>query len=164
MKFSKQNVFFGIMILILVGLIINELLPKKEIVLKEDVQKVQTVATGGVDEVPQIKKADKIIIANFHATQRCASCTALGRLSEKTVSEQFANEIASGKMEFKSINVDLPENEEMMNLYQASGSSLYINAIKDGKDNIVKNMKVWQYLTDDQAFVNYLSTQLKTLL
>lgn len=163
MKFSKQNVVFGIVILILVGLIINELLPKKEIAVKEDVQ-AQVVTPGGAEEVPQIKKADKIIVANFHATERCASCTALGRLSEKTVTEQFANEIASGKMEFKSINVDLPENEEMMNLYQASGSSLYINAIKDGKDNIVKNMKVWQYLSDDQAFVNYLETQLKTLL
>ena len=164
MKFSKQNVFFSIVILILIGLIINELLPKKDIVVKDNVQSAQTIAPGGADEVPQVKKADKIIIANFHATQRCASCTALGRLSEKTVTEQFTNEIASGKMEFKSINVDLPENEEMMNLYQASGSSLYINAIKDGKDNIVKNMKVWQYLSDDQAFVNYLETQLKTLL
>lgn len=163
MKFSKQNVFFGIVILILVGLIVKDLLPKKDIVVKEETQ-AQVVAPGGADEIPQVKKADKIIVANFHATQRCASCTALGRLSEKTVTEQFANEIASGKMEFKSINVDLPENEEMINLYQASGSSLYINAIKDGKDNIVKNMKVWQYLTDDQAFVNYFKTQLKTLL
>jgi len=163
MKFSKQNVFFGIVILILVGLIVNELMSKKDIVVKEDTQG-QVDTPGGDDETPQVKKADKIIVANFHATARCASCTALGRLSEKTVIEQFTNEIANGKIEFKSINVDLPENEEIAKLYQATGSSLYINAIKDGKNNIVQNMKVWQYLSDDQAFVNYLEAQLKALL
>ena len=163
MKLNIQNIFLGIVALILVGLIINELVPKKDIVVKEDAQ-AQVVTPGGADEIPQVKKADKIIVANFHATQRCASCTALGKLSEKTVTERFASEIGSGKMEFKSINVDLPENDEIAKQYQATGSSLYINAIKDGKDNIVQNMKVWQYLTDEQGFTNYLEVQLKTLL
>lgn len=162
MKFTKQNIFFGAVILILVGLIINTLLPTNQ--SSAESLTGDTTAQKAEPEVPDVKQADKVEIVNFHATARCASCTALGRLSEKTVTEQFANEIASGKMEFKSINVDLPENNEMATLYQATGSSLYINAIKDGKDNIVQNMKVWQYLSDDQAFVNYLETQLKTLL
>jgi len=163
MKFSKQNIIFAVIIIFLVGLIINEVLPKNQSVAGS-LTTSETVVQKTQPEAPNIQKADKIIVANFHATQRCASCTALGRLSEKTLTEQFTNEIKSGKMEFKSINIDLPENEEMAALYQAVGSSLYINAIKDGKNNIVQNMKVWQYLSDDQAFVNYLKTQLKTLL
>jgi hypothetical protein len=58
-------------------------------------------------------------------------------LAEKTITERFANEINSGKIVFKSINVELKENAAIVNLYQPSGSSLYINAIKDGKNNIV---------------------------
>ncbi|OIP85010.1 hypothetical protein AUK04_01680 [Candidatus Roizmanbacteria bacterium CG2_30_33_16] len=163
MKLNVKNVLFGIVLIILVGLVINVYLPEKDSVVKGD-STTQTVDAAQEAEIPNIKKADKIEVVNFHATQRCYSCTTLGKLSEKTVTEHFAPEIANGKIIFKSVNVELPENEKIVNLYQASGSSLYINAIKDGKNNIVQNMKVWQYISDEATFTSYLEAQLRSLL
>jgi len=123
--------------IVLVGLIINELVPKDNVNSPDE-----TAVVAEEKEIPDVKKADRIEVINFHATQRCVSCTTLGKLSEKTITERFVNEVASGKIIFKSVNVELRENTEIVNLYQASGSSLYINAIKDGKNNIVQNVKV----------------------
>jgi len=123
--------------IVLVGLIINELVPKDNVNSPDE-----TAVVAEEKEIPDVKKADRIEVINFHATQRCVSCTTLGKLSEKTITERFANEVASGKIIFKSVNVELRKNTEIVNLYQASGSSLYINAVKDGKNNIVQNVKV----------------------
>jgi len=159
MKLKIIYALLGIIMIVLVGLIINELVPKDNVNSSDE-----TDVVAEEKEIPDVKKADRIEVINFHATQRCVSCTTLGKLSEKTITERFANEVASGKIIFKSVNVELRENTEIVNLYQASGSSLYINAIKDGKNNIVQNVKVWQYLSDEIAFPNYLETKLRSLL
>jgi len=137
MKLKIIYALLGIIMIVLVGLIINELVPKDNVNSPDE-----TAVVAEEKEIPDVKKADRIEVINFHATQRCVSCTTLGKLSEKTITERFANEVASGKIIFKSVNVELRENTEIVNLYQASGSSLYINAIKDGKNNIVQNVKV----------------------
>ena len=159
MKLKIIYALLGIIMIVLVGLIINELVPKDNVNSPDE-----TAVVAEEKEIPDVKKADRIEVINFHATQRCVSCTTLGKLSEKTITERFVNEVASGKIIFKSVNVELRENTEIVNLYQASGSSLYINAIKDGKNNIVQNVKVWQYLSDEIAFTNYLETKLRSLL
>jgi uncharacterized membrane protein YraQ (UPF0718 family) len=159
MKLKIIYALLGIIMIVLVGLIINELVPKDNVNSSDE-----TDVVAEEKEIPDVKKADRIEVINFHATQRCVSCTTLGKLSEKTITERFANEVASGKIIFKSVNVELRENTEIVNLYQASGSSLYINAVKDGKNNIVQNVKVWQYLSDEIAFTNYLETKLRSLL
>lgn len=161
MKIKITYIFLGIIAVIFIGLIINELIPKNTINSK---QSDENTVVAEEKEIPDVKNADKIEVVNFHATQRCVSCETLGKLAEKTMTERFAEEIANGKIVFKSINGELRENIEIVNLYQASGSSLYINAIKDGKNNIVQNVKVWQYLSDEVAFTNYLETQLRLLL
>jgi len=137
MKLKIIYTLLGIIMIVLVGLIINELVPKDNVNSPDE-----TAVVAEEKEIPDVKKADRIEVINFHATQRCVSCTTLGKLSEKTITERFVNEVASGKIIFKSVNVELRENTEIVNLYQASGSSLYINAIKEGKNNIVQNVKV----------------------
>lgn len=150
------KIIFGVIILILVALIVNELLPKKD--------SSQTVAPVQTEEIPQVKKADKVEVVHFHATQQCWSCSTIGKFAKQIVETKFTGEVANGKMIFKEVNLDLPENKEIIDTFQASGSSLYINAVKDGKNNIVQNMKVWQLVSDETAFTSYLETQLRSLL
>ncbi|PIQ74587.1 MAG: hypothetical protein CO002_00120 [Candidatus Portnoybacteria bacterium CG_4_8_14_3_um_filter_44_10] len=74
------------------------------------------------------QSAEKIQVFVFHATQRCYSCIAIGKLAGETVNEYFQPELRDGKIEFREINVDLPENKELAYKFQASGSSLFIMA------------------------------------
>ncbi len=111
-----------------------------------------------------VTKADKVEVFLFHATQRCATCIAIGRLAGETVNEYFQSEIKDGKIEFKEINIDLKENKSVTDKFQASGSSLFLNAISEGKDNIAEDFNVWRLTQNPTQFKNYLKEKIDNLL
>ncbi|MDD3284169.1 MAG: nitrophenyl compound nitroreductase subunit ArsF family protein [Patescibacteria group bacterium] len=111
-----------------------------------------------------IQSADKVQVYVFHATQRCYSCITIGRLSKETVEEYFKSELESGKIEFKEINIDLPENKELAKKFQASGSSLFINSIYDDKENIQQDLAVWKLVGNGNQFKIYLKGKLDNIL
>lgn len=114
-------------------------------------------ASEGANSINKIeKKAEKIEIINFHATYQCYSCVYIGDMMFKIIEEQFKEEYQSGKISFKKINVDLPENKDIVNKYQARGSSLFFNIIIDGQENIQEDANVWRLVGNDQAFKNYI--------
>ena len=108
--------------------------------------------------------AEKIEVVHFHATQQCWSCITVGEYALKTIKEKFSEEYKSGKIVFKDINAELPANQDIVAKYQASGSSLFINAIKDGKDNIQEDVSVWRYVSNETTFINYFENKLRSLL
>ena len=110
------------------------------------------------------QKAEKVEVFVFHSTHRCASCITMGKYAGETVDEYFQPELRNGKIEFREINVDLPENKELANKFKAAGSSLFINAISDGKDNITEDIKVWQLIFNEAQFKSYLKDKLNKLL
>lgn len=110
------------------------------------------------------KSAQKIEVVHFHATEQCVSCITVGKLALKTIKERFPEEYASGKIVFKDINGELPLNKDMVMKYKATGSSLFVNAITDGVDNIKENTTVWLKISNEQDFINYFEGELKNLL
>jgi len=109
-------------------------------------------------------QADKVQVFLFHPTMRCSTCIAIGRLAGETVSERFQSELESGKIEFREINIDLPENKELAQKFQANGSALYLNAVKDGADNIEQDIKVWSLFGNAVQFKDYLEGRINNLL
>ena len=107
---------------------------------------------------------DKIQVYTFHATARCATCIAIGKLSKETVEEYYQDELKSGKIEVREINIDLLENKELAKKFQASGSSLKINAIYEGQDHISEDVNVWRLTSDETQFKNYLKNKIDALL
>ena len=108
--------------------------------------------------------ADKLEVYYFHRTQRCYSCITLGQYIKETIEQKFFEEMKNGKIDFREINVDLPENKDVAIKFQASGSSLFINAIKDGQDDIDQDTNVWRLLNSKPQFENYLTNKINSLL
>ena len=108
--------------------------------------------------------ADKIEVVHFHATQQCWSCTTVGEFALKTIKERFPEEYQNGTIVFKDINAELPENRTIVTKYQASGSSLFVNAIIGDRDAIKEDTTVWRLVSNEQQFMDYFETKLKTLL
>lgn len=115
-------------------------------------------------EVKDSKRAEKIQVFLFHATQRCSSCIAIGKYTKETVEQNFPEELKSGKIEFREINIDLPENKELASKFKATGSALFVNAIINGKDNMKQDIQVWKLTSNEQKFISYLSGEIKKLL
>jgi len=113
---------------------------------------------------PKLKIAEKLAVYNFHSTARCYSCQTLGRLVADLMAEKYSQEINEGKIDYRQINVDLPENKEIAKKYQATGSSLYINQIINGQDNITQDTNVWRYISDEAQFKKYLGDKIDSSL
>ena len=107
---------------------------------------------------------DKIEVIHFYGTYRCVSCVRVGEFALKTIQEKFSEEYASGKITFREINGELPENKAIVTKYQARGSSLFINTIRGDEDNIIEDTRVWRLISNEKQYMDYFEEKLKTLL
>lgn len=105
---------------------------------------------------PEKAKAEKIEIVKFYSTNQCYSCIYVGDKVFEIVDKKFREEYQAGKIILKNINVDDPQNNDIVNKYQARGSSLFFNLIIDGQENISEDANVWRLVGNDQGFENYI--------
>lgn len=77
------------------------------------------------------KSISKIEVIDFYGTHRCVTCKAIEESAKYTVETFFANE---PKVVFKSVNVDDDTNYEMAENFEATGTALFLNVIKNGKE------------------------------
>jgi len=81
------------------------------------------------------KNVTKIEVIDFHSTHRCFTCNAIEENTRYTLENYFSKEMKEGKITFQVINVDDNINDEIAEKFEASGTSLFINTIKNGKEN-----------------------------
>ena len=89
----------------------------------------------------------------FHRTKQCYSCRYAGDTTKYTVETYFADELASGKLVFKKVDVQDKANASIAERYGAYGSSLFINEIIDGIDHIEPVTDIWYQIGDDDEFI-----------
>ena len=134
------------------------------------IEKKQTVASeknidDNIYSTPNAEQvAEKLEVYYFHRATRCYSCKIIGQYVKETMDQKYGEQIKNGTIDFKELNVELPENKEITQKFQASGSSLYINKIIDGKDNIEQDTNVWRLLGDETKFKNYLENKINSYL
>ncbi len=112
--------------------------------------------------------ASKIEVLDFHSTHRCMTCNAIEKNTKYTLNTYFSQELKEDKITFQAINVDEKENEKIAEKFQASGTSLFLNVIKNGKETQI-NLTEFAFMkgNDQEAFSKELKakidTELKTL-
>jgi len=78
--------------------------------------------------------SSKIEVIDFYGTHRCMTCEAIEANAKYTVDTYFADEVQEGKVTFKTVNVDAEENYAIAERFEAAGTALFINVIKDQKE------------------------------
>jgi len=117
-------------------------------------------------EIKEVSKVDKIEIIDFHSIRRCASCLGMEKNTKETLDKYFKNELESGKITFQTINVEEsnPKNMALVQKYQATGSSLFINVIQNGEDHIEQDANAWRFALRDEQFQAYFKEKITNLL
>ena len=109
-----------------------------------------------VDTQPVVN-IEKLEIYHFHGTHQCYSCITVGDYAEETVNTYFSDELKSGKIVFGHINGELPENQDLVVKYGATGSSLWLGTYaKDGKFSAEQNINVWYKINNKEDYMTYL--------
>ena len=103
-------------------------------------------------EIVEVKDlANKIEVIDFHSTHRCMTCNAIESNTKYTLETYFSEELAANKITFKVVNVDEEANFKLAEKFEATGTSLFLNIIVNGKETVID-------LTDF-AFMNGTNTK-----
>ncbi len=106
-----------------------------------------------------------IVVTYFYTTVRCPTCHKLEELSSRAVRTNFENELKTGAVVWRAINVDEPENNHYNSDYQLYTKSLIISEVKDGKEVRWKNLEqIWTLVRDEEKFDAYVKTEISDWL
>lgn len=116
-------------------------------------------------DVPKSKNVkNHIEVLDFHTDHRCESCLKIEKLTKETLNEFFKKELEEGTITFSLINVDVEENKEVAEEYEAFGTALMISVFKDGEEDLL-DLTQWAFeAIHGDAFKSELTKELKIAL
>ena len=131
---------------------------------------ILTACNGQNNSKDQIldQSVSKIEVLDFHSAHRCMTCNAIEANTKYTLNTYFSKELKEDKITFQVINVDEKKNEKIAEKFEASGTSLILNVIKNGKETQI-NLTDFAFMNgnDQETFSKELKakidTELKTL-
>ncbi|MFD1553293.1 hypothetical protein DNU06_06415 [Putridiphycobacter roseus] len=118
-----------------------------------------------IEEQAPAKDISKIEVLDFHSTHRCMTCNAIEANTKYTLDTYFSKEMANNRITFQTINVDDVENEAMAIKFEAAGTALVLNVIKDGKETQI-DLTDFAFMNgnDQEVFSKALKAKLETAL
>jgi len=99
-------------------------------------------------------------VVYFHRTNRCYSCTYAEDKVRYTLDTFYSDELADGELVFTAINVQDDANSAIIDKYGAYTSSLYMNKVVNGVDDIENITGIWFLIGKDQEFIDYVNEEI----
>ena len=132
---------------------------------------------GGPDAVPAPAPSDpaetappaaspgKVVVYYFHGTARCFTCRKFEEYTGHVLQEDLADAVKAGRLEWRAINVDEPENEHFVQDYELAAKSIVVVNMQGGKKVRWKNLeRIWELVRDREAFEVYVRDEVKAYL
>ena len=104
--------------------------------------------------------ADAVVVYYFHGTQRCMTCNRIEELTKQAVQENFADQLADGKIVFRSVNVDDPAKEHYIRDFQLSTRTV----VMQKGDRYEKFDQIWNLVREPEQFMQYIGNGLERML
>ncbi len=126
----------------------------------------QVGANASSPSVPASPGApDRVVAYYFHVTVRCATCRKIESYSREAIEQGFAKDLQDGRLEWRPVNVQLPENRHFIRDYQLFTRSLVVVKIRGGKQVEYRNLeKVWDLVGDKAGFLKYVQANVRAYL
>lgn len=107
----------------------------------------------------------KVIAYYFHGSFRCSTCTAMEKYSREAIDTTFKDALASGRLDFKAVNVEERGNEHFVDDYKLYTKTFILSLVKDGKEVKSKNLdKIWKLARNKQKFMDYVTSELSAFM
>jgi len=102
----------------------------------------------------QVTTNDTVTVYYFHGNRRCMTCNKIEGRTLEVIQTTFAKELDSGRLVFKSVNIEAPENEHFVKDFALATRTVVIarGASFERFDG------VWQYVHEDAKFADYITS------
>jgi len=119
-------------------------------------------ATNETD-APVAETGQQVIVYAAHMTFRCPECTQIEWFARELVESEFADELADGRLEFRTI--DYMRDLAFARKYNISSSTVVVIRMDDGKEQGFQRLdEVWTKVKDREAFFDYVRTAIRDSL
>ncbi len=126
---------------------------------------VVAAISAGSFAFAQSSQQAKVTAYYFHGSFRCVTCTNMEKYSREAIEANFKDDLASGRLEFKAVNIEDRGNEHFVNDYKLYTKSLILSLVKDGKEVKSENLdKIWELARNKQKFIEYVTAEVSALI
>jgi len=88
---------------------------------------------------------NRIEVVYSHMNQRCPTCLCFEERINTVIEKYFSEQISSGRLTYKVLNAQEPQNAAFAKKWGAVGSQLFINTVINGFDNIEDIQDIWNW-------------------
>ena len=115
--------------------------------------------------VQGVADTTEVVAYYFHGTVRCQRCLGIEKQARQVIDSRFPADIASGRLTFKALNYDKPENAHFLNDYKLPCPSLVLVRQKAGKDQDWKLLgQTWEMVQIPPALDHYIKEETRKFL
>jgi hypothetical protein len=118
------------------------------------------------DSAFEVKPADDcLMVYYFHGNTRCATCRAIESQSHDTVHTDFASELDSGEMVWKTLNYEEPAVADLAEKFEIQVPMVVLARMNGGEiENWKRLDQVWALVGDQPAFNQYVRDEISQML
>ena len=126
-------------------------------------------AGGEADAAPpptaDTTSSEKVIAYYFHGNKRCDTCRSIEAYSKEAIETGFADEMESGALGWRIVNVDEPENDHFIEEFELVTRSVVLDRPGTATSTDWKNLdQVWDLVGDKDVFIRYIQHETRTFL
>ncbi len=105
------------------------------------------------------------IVYYFSVGKECTTCEQIEAYTREALTTYFADDLASGKIQWRTADMDKPEHEHFATDYDLYTKSIVLVAVENGERGRWENLpKVWDYVYDHDAFTTYIRDSLQAFM
>ncbi|MBD3315899.1 MAG: hypothetical protein GF344_08945 [Chitinivibrionales bacterium] len=162
----KNRIGKCIMFTALSGMLVFRLSGESTTTAGKHHEEAQRAATASSPRAQDTKEREqRLIVYYFHTTYRCPSCNLIESLTKTAVEIGFADHLESGRIEFRSINIDTDGNKHFARDYKLYTKSVVLSDLQNGKETHWKNLEqVWKLLRNRDKFIAYIRNEVQAFL
>ncbi len=107
----------------------------------------------------------KVIAYYFHRTQRCRTCLTMEAYAEQALKDGLSEELESGALEWRAVNVEESEHEHFVKEYELYASELVMVETEGGQVTRSKKLKqIWDLVGDEGKFKTFVRDEAQAYL
>jgi len=109
-------------------------------------------------------QSQRVDVVYFHRAKQCYSCKYAEEHLQTTLEKYYADELATGRITFQSLNVQDKKNAVIVKKYAAYSSQLFITTV-NGDEEVTEEVKeFWMFIDDDDGFSKFILRKMKEAL
>ena len=101
----------------------------------------------------------------LHSNTRCPTCKSIEAYSGEAVSKGFAEELADGRLQWRVVNYEKPENEHFATDFEIAAPTVVLVKMVGGKRvQTPESRPVWELVGTKEPFIEYVRQQTRDFL